>query len=318
MAEIKPRIELEGRTRLETVIPLSTPYLVFLDPSDICNAHCKWCPTGAGIIKKYRNQQFMDWDLYRKIINDLAQMPEPIKTLRLYADGEPLLNPRFPDMVKCAKDTGRFGQVDSTSNGLLLSSPFSRKIIEAGLDKIFISVPNRYTLEYIHNVQLFYRESKGNCKVYVKIIGTHLTPEQREKYFRDFGDISDRIFIENQSECWPDFNAGSKETAGIYGQPITKEVTTCPYVLYSLKINSNGTVSICFLDWKHQTILGDLREDSFKNIWNGKKHQEYQVMHLRGERYSHPMCGKCGQLRCGAPDDVDAYAAIILKKLLDK
>ena len=45
-AEIKPRITLEGRTRLETVIPLSTPYLVFLDPSDICNQHCAFCPSG--------------------------------------------------------------------------------------------------------------------------------------------------------------------------------------------------------------------------------------------------------------------------------
>ena len=31
-AQIKPRINLEGRTKLETVIPLETP-LWFLDPS---------------------------------------------------------------------------------------------------------------------------------------------------------------------------------------------------------------------------------------------------------------------------------------------
>ena len=31
-AEIKPRIELENRTKLETVIPLSTPFVIFVDP----------------------------------------------------------------------------------------------------------------------------------------------------------------------------------------------------------------------------------------------------------------------------------------------
>ena len=45
-AEIKPRIELENRTKLEEVIPLATPFVLFVDPSDICNFHCKFCPTG--------------------------------------------------------------------------------------------------------------------------------------------------------------------------------------------------------------------------------------------------------------------------------
>ena len=31
--KIKPRINLEGRTKLETVIPLSTPFIIFVDPS---------------------------------------------------------------------------------------------------------------------------------------------------------------------------------------------------------------------------------------------------------------------------------------------
>ena len=40
-AQIKPRINLEGRTKLETVIPLETPFVVFVDPSRdaILNAH---------------------------------------------------------------------------------------------------------------------------------------------------------------------------------------------------------------------------------------------------------------------------------------
>ena len=140
-AKIAPRITLEGRTKLETVIPLSTPYLVFLDPSDVCNAKCSWCPTGSGEARKYKTPQLMNFDLYRKIIDDLCDMPEPIKTLRLYADGEPLLNPRFPDMVQYAKTTGRFGQVDSTTNGKLLSRKLNSAIVNSGLDRIFISVP---------------------------------------------------------------------------------------------------------------------------------------------------------------------------------
>ena len=45
-AQIKPRINLEGRTKLETVIPLETPFVVFVDPSSGCNFKCTYCPTG--------------------------------------------------------------------------------------------------------------------------------------------------------------------------------------------------------------------------------------------------------------------------------
>jgi hypothetical protein len=45
-AEFKPRINLEGRTPLETVIPLQTPYVAFVDPASACNFNCKFCPTG--------------------------------------------------------------------------------------------------------------------------------------------------------------------------------------------------------------------------------------------------------------------------------
>jgi dTDP-6-deoxy-L-talose 4-dehydrogenase (NAD+) len=45
-AQLKPRINLEGRTALETVIPLETPFVVFVDPASACNFQCKFCPTG--------------------------------------------------------------------------------------------------------------------------------------------------------------------------------------------------------------------------------------------------------------------------------
>ena len=71
-AEIKPRIELENRTKLEEVIPIKVPFLVFLDPADICNFQCKFCPTGnRALIKKInRDSDLMKFDLYKKIIDD--------------------------------------------------------------------------------------------------------------------------------------------------------------------------------------------------------------------------------------------------------
>lgn len=314
-AEIKPRINLEDRTRLETVIPLSTPYLVFLDPSDICNAKCSWCPTGSGEANKYKKPQLMDFELYKKIIDDLCDMPEPIKTLRLYSDGEPLINDYFPYMIKYAKDTGRFGNVDSTTNGTLLNPILNWNLVASGLDKIFISVPQNYDYQYIRNVENLFQESLGTTKLYVKIIGDGLSELDKAKFMADFGDISDRIFIEHRVNCWPGFDAGPDPSVGIYDQPLTK-TNICSYIFYSLKINSDGTVSLCYLDWSHQMYLGDLRGESFSDIWNGVLLKNIRKDHLRGYRMKvSTNCANCKQLIYGAPDILDPYAGEILKNI---
>jgi MoaA/NifB/PqqE/SkfB family radical SAM enzyme len=313
-AELKPRIDFEGRTKLETVIPLSTPYLVFLDPSDICNAKCSWCPTGSGEALKYKKPQIMDFDLYQKIIDDLCDMPEQIRTLRLYAHGEPLLNPKFPEMVLYAKESGRFGQVDTTTNGSLLRPTLNTRTINAGLDKIFVSVPANYGLAYAKNIKHFYEQSRGRCQVYTKIIGDTMSEEDKIRFMKDFGDISDRIFIENKISCWPEFEVKGVGDTGIYGQEV-KEVQVCPYLFYSLSINSDGTVSTCFLDWKRGMQLGDLKKRSFKSIWNGKFLRDYRILHLTKARRLLRMCGVCQQLAYGACDDIDAYAETILEKM---
>ena len=314
-AELKPRIDFEGRTKLETVIPLSTPYLVFLDPSDVCNAKCLWCPTGSGEALKYKKPQLMEYYLFQKIIDDLCDMPDPVKTLRLYAHGEPLLNPEFPSMVSYAKESGRFGQVDTTTNGSLLRPTLNNQIIKAGLDKIFVSVPTEYTPAYVKNVKHFYDNSRDKCQVYVKTIGDSMNESAKLKFMKDFGDISDRIFIEHLSPCWPELGVKIEYgNIGIYGQEI-KEVQVCPYLFYSLAINSDGTVSACFLDWSRRMTLGDLKTESFRSIWNGKILRDYRILHLTKARSLLRFCATCQQLIYGACDDIDAYAEAILEKI---
>ncbi|GAI93190.1 unnamed protein product, partial [marine sediment metagenome] len=56
----------------------------------------------------------MDFELYKKIIDDLKEFDAPLKVLRLYKDGEPLLNNRFADMVRYAKGSGVVKYIDTT------------------------------------------------------------------------------------------------------------------------------------------------------------------------------------------------------------
>ena len=45
-AEIKSKLNLDQRVALQEVIPLETPFLLYVDPSSACNFRCQFCPTG--------------------------------------------------------------------------------------------------------------------------------------------------------------------------------------------------------------------------------------------------------------------------------
>ena len=330
-AVFEPRIDLKNRTALETVIPLKTPFIVFVDPSDACNFKCRFCPTSdRGLMKSVgRPWRPMPFDLFTRIIDSIGDFEEPIKVLRLYKDGEPLLNKRFPDMVRYAKDAGISERIDTTTNASLLTKEKGVEIAQAGLDRINISIygvsKDHYRdfsgvkIEFEHvlaNVKEFY-EVRGNCEMLVKINGDTLSGAEKEMFLDYFGNHTDKIHIEHIMSCWPNFELRGvdvNEEKGIYGQEI-KEVNACPYPFYSFSINSDGVASVCFLDWGRKMIVGDANKQTVPEIWNGAPLRAYRKMFLEGKRKEHPVCGGCGQMTHGLPDNIDPFRAEIFERL---
>jgi MoaA/NifB/PqqE/SkfB family radical SAM enzyme len=332
-AALKPRINLQQRTRLEQVIPLGTPMVLFVDPSSACNFRCKFCPNGDRklIEQTGRWQGQMPLALFTKIIDDLREFAEPLKVLRLYKEGEPLLNRDLAAMIGYAKDKCVAGSIDTTTNGYLLTPERVKPLLDAGLDRINISVDGmsdeqfreftgvsvRFE-QYAANIRAIY-EMKGDCEICIKIAGDFLSEEDKAAFFETFGDYADRIFIENVAPCWPEFDVedrlGVTIEKGIYNQELTA-VNTCPYIFYSMSVNSDGSVSLCFLDWARKLLIGDVRQQSVKEIWEGAKLFQHRVEQLAGRRAEHPVCGCCGQLSHGLPDNIDPYAGQLLDKLL--
>ena len=122
-ARLEPRINLAGRTALETVIPLATPFVVFTDPASSCNFKCTFCPTGHRdmIAETGRFQGVMKLEVFQKIVDDLGEFDKPIKVLRMYKDGEPFLNKRLAEMVAYARKSKRIDYIDTTTNGTFLT-----------------------------------------------------------------------------------------------------------------------------------------------------------------------------------------------------
>lgn len=308
------------------------PYVLIVDPSSLCNLRCIWCPSGHDnlIQASGRKQCIMNYDMFCALIESAKSFDNKINVLRLYKEGEPLVNPYYSEMIAYAKKSNCFKRIDTTTNGVLLNPQLNRKIVEAGLDQINISVNGMDSEQiykntgrkvdfdqYVNNIRDLY-EHRGECIVYIKSIKDILTKEEREKFFDIFGSISDRIFLEQLSPAWPcfeleDYNLKYEEI-GNYGQDLENR-KVCPYLFYIMVVNADGSVSTCVQDWKHVQIVGNILENSLKDIWQGNGQRRYQIEHLQENRSIFEMCASCKVITHGCYDNIDRYAETILEKM---
>ena len=274
-----------NRHELYTVLPLKTPYSLFVDVCNACNFKCKFCAIQYANKKLPFRKMCMDYDLFRKVIDDLRKFPEPLKMLRLAANGEPLLNKRLPEMIEYARG-GVTQWIEFVSNASLLTPELNRKLVSAGLDRIRISIEGIGEEQYyemsgvkidwnkfVANIKDLY-EHKGNCEIYIKTVDAAVdTEEKREKFFSTFGDICDKISIEHVIPIWTgydeiyqDFDIETAE--GLHGHAV-KELDVCPFPFYSFVINPDGEVTVCCNDWERKISMGNVTSESVYDIWNG-------------------------------------------------
>lgn len=332
-AHIAQRINTDSpRSKLDEYIPLDTPFVVMIDPSSACNLRCKFCPTGdLELIKSVgRYQGYMTLSMFKSIIHGLDDFDSPIKTVRLYKEGEPLVNPKFPEFVEIAKKSDKVEKVDTTTNGVLLKPSLSKKIINAGIDQINISINGMNSDQYkfltkskvcfeklVDNISYLY-SIKGDCEIYIKAIDENFLNDEKEKFFSIFGEISDRIYLEHLQPNWPNFSFNYIDidyTVGHYGQPLD-EKNVCPYIFYILVINSDGSVSACVQDWQHYLKIGDLRKEPIKSVWKGLNLRNLQIKHLQGKRCDIETCSICPVMKHGLLDNIDSSSGLLLSRIL--
>ena len=322
------------REPLVELIPLETPFTLRIEPTNLCNFACKFCPTGnKNLLSKFnRPQGIMEYKLYKKIIDDLKVFNSKLKKLYFYKDGESLLNPTLVDMIQYAKDKDVAEELWLFTNGTLLNPKINRRLIKAGLTLLQVSVYGVSDESYykncnrkvdykklIENITDLYNH-RSSCKIHIKLLGPNFSSREKRKFIEDFESISNSIFIENL-HGWSmsdvkDFTLNTNPTTTPEDLPfIPKEV--CPYPFFTLSVNFNGTVSVCCIDWSHSTIVGDLRKQSLYEIWNGKKLFEFRVIHLKKERSRNRACKNCYHLS-SILDNIDNDAHKILKKLQSK
>jgi MoaA/NifB/PqqE/SkfB family radical SAM enzyme len=110
------------------------PFVLMIEPTNLCNLRCPLCPSGDGRLTRARGM--MDRATFDRI---LKQTKGAVKLLQLWNQGEPLLHPDLPWMIRRAKQHGMF--VSMSTNGHPLADPSTaKKIVRSGLDHLIVSV----------------------------------------------------------------------------------------------------------------------------------------------------------------------------------
>jgi len=323
-----------ARNWLKDVLPLDTPYMVQIFPCYACNFLCKFC-----IFALEREQRgdlsectFMDLSLFRKCIDEIKCFPQKLKMLRFAAIGEPLLHRDIAKMVAYAKQAEIAQSVDIVTNGSLLTQELSDALIDAGLDRLRISVEGLSAADYIANanaqidfeqfvaqIRYFY-EHKRHTHIYIKIIDYMVQEErQRKRFFELFEPISDSIAIEHLTPTIQEIDYDTLSHGMTADKPQNGETLlraeVCPQGFYMMQINPDGMVVPC-CSMKYPAVLGDVRQDSVPGIWNGEAFQRFRRAMLEARSSAGAVCRECSLYRYDLhPEDVLDDARERLKSL---
>lgn len=111
------------------------PQFVQIEPVGRCNLRCRMCPVQyRAPAPSYNSSALIKYDDYCRLINQFEGMTE----LHLQGMGEPLLHPRFFDMVRFAARRGV--RVTTNTNLTALAERQAAECVNSGLHTLHVSI----------------------------------------------------------------------------------------------------------------------------------------------------------------------------------
>lgn len=279
------------------------PIRLWVEPTSACDLRCVMCLNKA-LPKSERG--FMDFSLFEKIIDEASHFAHDVN---LFHRGESLLHPEIFRMVKYARNRGLSTRLNT--NATPLNEERSRQILDSGLDFLSFSfdgyekkayedlrvgadfdrtldnIIGFLTLKKKLNKNLPYTtftviEFSDDCLGKTK-------DDIREQFMERFDSLPLDQFVTRKPHNW----------AGSYNKKdaiFNKSFVHCTFPWYSLTIFWDGSVLPCPQDFFGKLILGNVRDSSLLEIWNGSKEILLRES-LSGQQYKDIVpCNTCDRL----------------------
>jgi MoaA/NifB/PqqE/SkfB family radical SAM enzyme len=308
------------------------PSQILMDITEVCNLACIHCPHPEFKRSEHYGARYLDPDLNAKMVEEVKRHGRGItQYIRYASNGEPLIHPKAYDMIEDAvRHSGVY--VTITTNGTIMNEKRTRKLLEAGVHMIDISIdafnPESYarirvngnleiTRSNVINLIRWVRESRKRTKIVVSYVEQPQNLAETadfERFWRDKG--VDYVVIRRMHSC-----SGAKlelaasqrkENEAILRRP-------CLYPWERIVINARGDLAFCPSDWVHGSYIANYRTTTIRETWCGDFYQRLRQAHLSNDYTNHGFCGQCPDW-CATrwPSEGRSYASMIEEFLAEE
>ena len=294
----------------------SFPTDVLVEVITQCNLNCIMCPQS----RLTRPIGKMSFDLWKKIVDEIAQK-SPETRLWPALMGEPLLlDPEIFEMITYAKGQGV--DIHLNTNLALFKTKMLSSLMDCGIHEILIGFDGATAETYekirkgakfnkvLENINNILDEKTRRKAEFPRITLQFIVMEENEHeeqafidYWKNSGKrvslkIKPRLGWSDGVEPWQRIKNVKKEDRNL----------PCTYLLRQMTIFWNGHVPQCDGDWDGQINMGNINQQTLEEIWMGRL-KKVRDRHM-GLDFNFPPCNKCEDwqggrakwVECGEPN----------------
>ncbi len=288
------------------------PISISFEPTTSCNLRCPECPSGLRSFT--RPTGMLDTEFFKKTIDEIEK---ELLYLIFYFQGEPYLNKNFLDLVRYASSKKIY--TATSTNAHYLDDDNARKTVESGLDRLIISIDGitqetyesyriggqlEKVIEGTRNVIKWKRKLKSRTP---HVIFQFLVLKPNEHQVEEVKKLAKEMGVDEvglKTAQIYDYEVGSPLIPSIdqYSRYSLQEDGTykiknkllnhCWKLWHSCVITWDGIVVPCCFDKDAWYRMGDLKEQSFDNLWNNDLYKSFRASLVKS-RTEIEMCKNC-------------------------
>ena len=291
------------------------PMSVSFEPTTSCNLRCPECPSGLRAFT--RPTGMLENSFFKKTIDDIYK---DIFYLIFYFQGEPYLNRDFLEMVKYASSKKIY--TATSTNAHYLTDEVARKTVESGLDRLIISIDGT-TQEVYKQYRVGGNLSKviDGAKNIVKwkkklnsktpfVFFQFLVVKPNEHQTEDIKRLAAEVGVDevrfktaqvydyehDPNQLIPLNEKFSRYKMSKKGTYVAKNklANHCWKLWQTNVITWDGLVVPCCFDKDASHKLGNLKEQSFKEVWQNDNYKKFRK-DLMSSRKNIDICANCSE-----------------------
>jgi len=290
------------------------PPALLLDVTNRCNAKCAWCPnpdlTDLGVMKM---------DLFKKIIDDYAVKGGVV---HFGTFGEPLMDKTLREKIQYLRQYPRIRRIEVLTNAFFMNGKIIPTLLEHAvavdisldeLDRETFEDVKKMSYDVVRNniVDLLEANDRRDRPVPVNFrIKTLKTMEETlsHEFFRKIQShnctialtpINDNIISNwagrfDKENFLDQYGIASSGTAKFNHKRFNlTNRAPCTQLWKWMVVYWDGSVVLCCADMFSSTAVGNLREDSIAEVWQGTVLTELRKKMIARKRFDIPLCQNC-------------------------